>query len=163
MIMSKPNLNDALENVEMIYSDISDIASDMTTNLFTPINNLVSSIREDINNLSVGEIREYLLRLQLRAYELSEIKDKSGIKAECAEALRKEKFARSFNEASGSAAVKDNIALIESSEEVVVEALYNLVANLVKTKCDQLHRLIDTLKSILVSRMQEAKMTSMIE
>jgi len=161
--MAKPNLNDALENVEMIYSEIADIAGEMTDELFTPINNLVNSVREDVNNLSVGEIREYLLRLQLRAYQLSEVKDKSGIKAECAEALRKEKFARSFNEASGSAAVKDNIALIESSEQVVVETLYNLVANLIKTKVDQLHRLIDTLKSILVSRMQEAKISSIIE
>jgi hypothetical protein len=35
--------------------------------------------------------------------------------------------------------------------------LYNLVANLLKTKLDQLHRLVDALKSILMSRMQETK------
>ena len=55
------------------------------------------------------------------------------------------------------AAVKDKLALIATSGEVVSEALYNLVASLFKTKLDQVHRLVDALKSILVSRMQENK------
>ena len=39
----------------------------------------------------------------------------------------------------------------------MVELLYELISNLLKTKLDELHRLTDTLKSILMSRMQEAK------
>ena len=59
--------------------------------------------------------------------------------------------------ADASAAVKDKVALLATSEETVSEALYNLVANLFKTKLDSIHRMIDTLKSILMSRMQEQK------
>ena len=103
------------------------------------------------------QIRDYILTIQLKAFEISEIKEKAALKAELAETLQKEKFAVSFNGLEGSAAVKDKLALVETSAEIVTEALYNLIANLLKTKLDQLHRLVDALKSILMSRMQETK------
>ena len=101
------------------------------------------------------------MRIQLKAFEISEIKEKAALKAELAETLQKEKFAVSFNGLEGSAAVKDKLALVETSAEIVTEALYNLIANLLKTKLDQLHRLVDALKSILMSRMQETKFMNM--
>lgn len=157
--MPKPDLTEALDNVEMTYSDVVNISNDMLSPLFTPINKLVQEVDSKINALTVEEIRGFMMRLQLRAYEISEIKDKSTLKASLAETLRKEKYAMMFNEAQGTAGTKDNTALLAASEEIVVEALYNLVANLLRTKLDQLHRLIATLSSILISRMQEAKMS----
>lgn len=154
----KPNLTQALDNVEMVYGDISQIADNMTREIFDPIDNLTNQMADDINSCTTDEIRQYLYALQLKAFQLAEIKEKSAVKAECAEILRKEKYARSFNEAQGSAAVKENLALIEMSEQVVVETLYDLVASLFKGKQDALHRLVDALKSILMSRMQEAKL-----
>jgi hypothetical protein len=111
--------------------------------------------------MSIDQIRDYILRIQLKAFEISEIKEKAALKAELAETLQKEKFAVSFNGLEGSAAVKDKLALVETSAEIVTEALYNLIANLLKTKLDQLHRLVDALKSILMSRMQETKFMNM--
>ena len=64
-----------------------------------------------------------------------------------------------FNEADGAAAVKNNIALIQTSEEIVVQSLYESISSQLKTKVDQLHRMVDAIKSILVTRMQEAKLT----
>jgi hypothetical protein len=157
--MPKPDLTEALDNVEMTYSDVVNISNDMLSPLFTPINKLVQEVDSKINALTAEEIRGFMMRLQLRAYEISEIKDKSTLKASLAETLRKEKYAMMFNEAQGTAGTKDNTALLAASEEIVVEALYNLVANLLRTKLDQLHRLIATLSSILISRMQEAKMS----
>lgn len=156
--MEKPNLHDALANVESTYADVVNIANDMLQSLFDPINALISEIRENSAGMPVESIRDYMVRLQLRSYEISDVKEKSALKAECAEALRKEKYARSFNEAQGTVGIKDNTAFLASSEEIIVEALYNLVASLLKTKLDELHRLIDTLKSILMSKMQEAKL-----
>lgn len=157
--MAKPNLNKALDNVEMTYADVVSIANDMLEPLFTPINKLVEEVNSKINSFSVEEIRNFMMRLQLRAYEISETKEKSSLKAELAESLRKEKYALVFNEAQGTAGTKDNTALLATSEETVVESLYNLVANLLKTKLDSLHRLVDALKSILMSKMQEAKLS----
>lgn len=157
--MAKPDLNQALDAVEMVYGDIVAIANEMLSPLFDPINKLVGEVNSKINSFTVEEIRNFMMRLQLRAYEISETKEKSSLKAELAEALRKEKYAMTFNEAQGTAGTKDNTALLASSEETIVESLYNLVANLLKTKLDALHRLVDALKSILMSKMQEAKLS----
>lgn len=150
-------LNEALKNVEMTYSQVVEIADTIIAKYFTNLNNLVSTINSRINALTIDQIREYMMELQLQAFSLSEIKEKSTLKAELAVAIQKEKFAISFTGADGTAAAKDKIALIATNEEAISEALYNLVANLFKTKLDQTHRLVDVLKSILMSRMQEAK------
>ena len=158
--MAKPNLNEALDKVELAYGDVVSIANDMLAPLFDPINKLVEEINGGINNFTVEEIRNYMMRLQLRAYEISETKEKSSLKAELAESLRKEKYALTFNEAQGTAGTKDNTALLAASEEIIVASLYKLVASLLKTKLDALHRLVDALKSVLMSKMQEAKLSA---
>lgn len=158
--MAKPNLNEALDKVEMAYGDVVSIANDMLAPLFGPINKLVEEINGRINTFTVEEIRNYMMRLQLRAYEISETKEKSSLKADLAQSLRKEKYALTFNEAQGTAGTKDNTALLAASEEIIVESLYSLVANLLKTKLDALYRLVDALKSVLMSKMQEAKLSA---
>lgn len=158
--MAKPNINEALDKVEMSYGDVVSIANDMLAPLFDPINKLVEEINGRINNFTVEEIRNFMMRLQLRAYEISETKEKSSLKADLAESLRKEKYALTFNAAQGTVGTKDNIALLAASEEMIVEALYKLVASLLKTKLDALHRLVDALKSVLMSKMQEAKLSA---
>ena len=115
------NIQDALNNVEMGYSQLVEIGNDMLADLFDPINNVVDSIGEDINSLSIDNLKNYEWSLQHKAYQLSEVKEKSLMKAQIAETLRKEKYATQFNEAQGTAAVKENLALIGSSEETVVE------------------------------------------
>lgn len=150
-------LSEALNNVEMTYSQVVEVANTIAAKHFTELNNLVSKINSQINALTIDQIRNYILELQLQAFSLSEIKEKSALKAELAAAIQKEKFAISFTGADGTAAAKDKIALIATNEETISEALYNLIANLFRTKLDQAHRLVDALKSILMSRMQENK------
>lgn len=156
--MAKPGLSKALDNVETTYADIVEIANDMLNDILTPIDALMAELNRSMAALTAESTRDFMMRIQLRAYELSEIKEKSALKAACAEAIKNEKHAKSFNEAEGSAAVKTNIALIEASEEIVIEALYEYIASLLKTKVDQLHRAVDCLKSVLMSKMQEAKL-----
>ena len=150
-------LENALTNVETTYGELVEIANEMLKPMFDPINQLVAMISSTVNALSIEQIRDYILQLQLKAFEISETKEKAALKAELAETLQKEKYAISFNSLEGSAAVKDKLALVETSSEFVTETLYNLVANLLKTKVDQIHRLVDALKSVLMSRMQETK------
>lgn len=154
-------LETALNNVETTYGELVNIANDMLNPMFEPINLIITQVNATVNAMSIDQIRDYILRIQLKAFEISEIKEKAALKAELAETLQKEKFAVSFNGLEGSAAVKDKLALVETSAEIVTEALYNLIANLLKTKLDQLHRLVDALKSILMSRMQETKFMNM--
>lgn len=150
-------LDDALNKVEITYTELVQIANEMLASIIDPINDMITDLNSKINNLSIDQLRDYILRIQLKAFEISEIKEKSAMKAELAEAIQKEQFAISFNGLEGSAAAKDKLALVATSSETVVETLYNLIANLLKTKLDQLHRLVSALTSILMSRMSEIK------
>lgn len=150
-------LETALANVETTYGELVNIANDFLSATFAPIDELINQINFRINALSIDQIRDYMLTLQLKAYGISELKEKAALKAELAEILQKEHFAISFNGVDGSAAVKDKLATVATSSEIVTEALYNLIASLLKTKLDAIHRLVDVLKSILMSRMQESK------
>jgi hypothetical protein len=154
------DLNKALQEVEMTYAEIRQLADEMLMPTFGPINNLVSEITSMIESLSIDSLRYYLLKMQLAAFQLSEIKDRSSIKAECAEAIKKEAYAADYIVQEGAAAVRDSNATLAISDNIVAGCLYNLVAALTKTKLDQCLRLCDTLKSILMSRMQEAKLSA---
>jgi hypothetical protein len=134
----------------------------MLTEPFAEVNRLYSEVSSRIDTLSVEALRDYLLRLQLAAFGLSELRDRSGAKATCAEAVKKEAYAITYAELEGTAAAKDSAATLAVSENIVAQCLYDLVAALVKTKLDSTHRLIDTMKSILMSRMQEAKLSNSI-
>lgn len=156
------NLNKALEEVDMTYEQVSQMATDMTLELFQPINDTIDEISNNIENISIEMLTRYMLDLQIKAFRLSELRDKASTKAECAEAIRKESYARSFIGQEGTATVKESNATLEISENIVVEMLHELISNLVKTKVDHTLRMIDTLKSILYSRMQEVKINNNI-
>ena len=69
-------------------------------------------------------------------------------------------YASYFNSSEGTVAVRENTATIQSSAEILAEEIYTLVANMLKTKLDEIHRVVNTLQTILMTRMQEAKLTT---
>jgi hypothetical protein len=154
------DLNKALEAVEMTYCQIRDIADNMLAVPFEEPNRIVSFIQANIESMSIDMLRDSILRLQLAVYSLSELRDRSSIKASCAEAIRKEAYATAYVVQEGTSGVKDSNTTIAISENIVVQCLYDLVASMVKTKVDMCLRLIDSMKSILMSRMQEAKISA---
>ena len=153
-------LENAFKQIDMTYQELVEIADSLTQPVFAPINQIVNSLTNTGYLLSIDQIRDAIWQLQIKAYELSEIKEKSTFRADLADAIQKERLATVFNGLDGSAAAKEKLALVEVSEEIVAETLYSLIANLFKTKLDQIHRLVDSLKSILASRMQELKFTN---
>lgn len=155
----KDSLKQALDNVELTYSDISDIANDLISEYTSDISVLIEKASNNIENITNDELRELMLRLSIKSYSFGDIKEKAAIKAECAEMLRKESYAKKFALKEGSIASKDNDTILEISNELVAEAIYNLVASLFKVKLEEIRRLIDTLKTILMSRLSEAKLT----
>lgn len=154
------DLNKALDAVEMTYSQIKEIADAMLAEAFEEPNRVIELIQLNIESMSIDLLRDSILRLQLATYSLSELRDRSGVKAACAEAIRKEAYAASYITQEGTAGVKDSNTTLAISENIIAQCLYDLVASLVKTKVDQLHRMIDSLKSILMSRMQEMKLSA---
>ena len=70
--------------------------------------------------------------------------------------------AKAFIEADGAQGAKENKANIETADEIMTEAVYDLVAALLKGAQDECHRVVDALKTVLMSRMQEARLMAQV-
>lgn len=159
--MENKKLAEALNNVEMCYDELVAIANDIVNPIVANVNALVENLTANCNDMPMDAIRNFILKLQLAAYSLSEVKEKSALKSELAETIQKTALATQYLGADGPVATKEKIAFLNISQETLAQTTYELVSNLLKTKLDQTHRLIDSLKSILMSRMQEAKLLSL--
>lgn len=154
------NVSKALDNIDMTYDELIEIANDICSEVTGDLTHMIESAYNNIENLTNDSIRQLLIKLSLRSYSFAEIKDKSVFKATLGETLRKEAYAKSFNMTEGTVAVRENTSIINTSSEILAEELYTLVANMFKTRCDEVHRVVDSLKSVLMSRMQEAKLSN---
>lgn len=155
-------LQKALDNVEMTYSQISEIADNLIKDYTSDISKIIDYASNNIDHLTNDDLRSLMLRLSIKAFTFGEIKEKSAIKARCAEMLKDEAHAKSFNGAEGSINLRENISILNTGNEIVTETIYDLIANLFKIKLDEIRRMVDTLKTVLMSRLAEAKLSSTI-
>jgi hypothetical protein len=159
--MSKGNLQEALKEVNMTSAQLVEISDGIVKKCTFDIDILIQKAKQNVESLTNEGIRDLMLKIALSAYGFSEVKEKSALTAECAEIVRKEKYAKEFAVAQGSsAAARENAATLQISDEILVEAVYNLVSSSLKTKLDECHRVVDVLKTILMSRMSEAKLNN---
>lgn len=153
-------LNEALDSVETTYSNVVNLATDFVEQYTSEIDPLIKEAYDNIEALSNDGIRQLMLRLSLLSYTFSEVKERASFKAVLAETLRKEAYAVNFSSSVGTVADKGNKATIDTSSEVVVEEIYSLAASMLKTKADEIHRVVDTLKTVLMTRLSEAKLAA---
>ena len=157
------NLVDGMSNIQVIYNSLNSQAKEIVKNYTKQIDDLIKKVSENVNNLSNEDIRNIELQLSLMAYDLGELKDKTSIAAEIAEIIQDETEADAWNTATGNNEQRKNTAILASSKEKAVAKLYKLVASQIKTKLDEAHRVVDTLKSILISRASDRKLTDNYE
>lgn len=158
--MAKPDIQAALDAVDMSYDEIIQIVDDTRETVLHEVDALIQEIRENIQDMSNDKIRDTLMRLSLQSYTFSSIKDKAAFKASLAESLRKEAYAKAFGNAVGTVAQKDGQALLDTSSQAIAEKIHDLMADLFKTSLDEIHRSVDVLKTVLMSRLTEAKLVS---
>ena len=155
------NLDEALGNVECVYSDIVAIANDMVGGIVADVNALIEEASNNIESLTNDEIRALMLKVSFKAFSLGETKEKSALKAECAKIVRDEAYATKFNGTEGKVDERKNATTLQISQEIVVNALYELTADLLKAKLDGCYRVVDALKTVLMSRANDAKLSSL--
>ncbi len=63
-----------------------------------------------------------------------------------------------FNKSEGSVAAKEHTATINTSDKILTNIIYDIIANMFKTKLDECHRVVAALTTVLTSRMSEAKL-----
>ena len=158
--MAKPDVQAALDAVDMTYSELIDIVNDTRKSVMEDCDLLIEDVSNNIQDMSNDKIRDTLMRLSLKSYYLASIKDKSAFKANLAETIRKEAYAKAFGNAVGTVAQKDGQALLDTSSQAVAEKIHDLMADLFKSSTDEIHRTIDVLKTVLMSRLSEAKLVS---
>ena len=157
------NLATGMDNIQTIYNSLNSQAKEIVRNYTKKIDDLIKTVSDNVNNLSNEDIRNIELQLSLMAYDLGELKDKTCIAAEIAEIIQDETEADAWNTATGNNEQRKNTAILASSKEKAVAKLYKLVASQIKTKLDEAHRVVDTLKSILISRASDRKLTDNYE
>ena len=138
------------------YQNHHDSFNEFAKDIVSEIDNL----RENSTQLSNDDLRKHILNLSVQSFRLSDIKEKAVFKSELAESIRKEKYASKFLESEGTVANKENLANVAISEELVVEKLFEMVSDRAKTLLDECHRVVDALKTVLMTRVNEAKLIS---
>lgn len=153
-------LQEAMEQAKITSDQLSEIAANLAKKYTAELDKLVEQATS-VKDLTDSNIRNLILLLSLKAYSFSEAKEYAVMSADIAEYLRKEAYAKAFAIAEGTAGAKDGQATLESANEKLSETVLDLVSSLLKTKLDETHRIVDSLKSVLMSRMQEAKISAM--
>ena len=122
------------------------------------IDKIFTAIKKDLTTLTNKELQDYMIRLSAECYDLTEIKDSSTLKQECALALLKESQANVFNGTVGTQSARTNQSIIDTLDKQVVNILYNAISNRFKSKIDEVHRMISVLSNVLISKNAEAKL-----
>ncbi len=161
--MDLSSLNEGMDNVQNIYNALNSQAKVIVKEYTKAMDDLIKKINLEANNLSNEELRRIELKLSLLSYDLGELKDKTNIASEVADILQDETIANEYNAATGTIEQRKNTAILNSSKEKAIAKLYKLVASQIKTKLDEAHRIVDCIKSILISRASDRKLTDNYE
>lgn len=151
-------LREALNAVGVTYGEIKGFIDETVVIYLNEVDNIIKRLEDNLFELSNEDVRNAIVELSLKSYRLSDIKEKAALKAECAETIRKSSYANAFNASAGSVAVRENEASNNTINEVLAEKVYDAIASTMKTKLDEIHRVVDALKSVLVSRLSEEKL-----
>ena len=117
------DLDKALDNIEMSYKELMDIANSIMKPITSELSDIISYAQDNVDTLSVEQIRKLILDLSFKAFKFGDVKEKSVLKARCAEILRNEAYAKEFTGTEGSVEAKKNQATINISDEIVTEAM----------------------------------------
>lgn len=152
------DISEALAAVDSTYEELASKAEEILSMYIAEPNKIIEEARNNSSNPSNDYIRELIWRLALSSYGFSEIRDKAYLKKSCAEVIKDVNYSCELSKAEGTVAQKQSTATLNNVESILVEALYEMVANSLKTKLDEIHRVVDSLKNILISRQSEAKL-----
>lgn len=157
------DLSKSLEAANITYDELIPLANSIIKKCTADVDKIIEEAKQNVYVMTNDYIRNIMLNLSFTSYSFSELKEKSALKAVCAEILKDENYSIELNKADGTVAQKQSAALLNNIDNVLVEAVYDMVANSIKTKLDEIHRVVDTLKNVLISRQSEAKLAVSVD
>ena len=151
-------VNTAKKEVSDIYKQLKPIVKETVNKNTKEVDAIIDKIKKNFTTLTNKELQDYMLQLSIESYYLAERKDMSLLMQECAIALTKGAQADTFNSTAGTQAVRSNQAIVESMDKQVVAMIQSAVANDMKSKLEESHRIVNVLSSILISKNAENKL-----
>lgn len=155
----KTSIKDALDIVEKTYDELQEIANKIAQDYTAELDKIIKQA-DAVKDLSDAQIRNLITLISLKSYSLSEAKENAALKLACATTEKKTRYSEVFNQTDGTVGARDNTAQQETAYEALAEHIYTLVYSMLRTKSDEAHRIVDALKSNLMSRMAEAKLVA---
>ena len=128
-------IKEAQKAVDEVYSEMKSFIDRTVEIYLKDTNEVIKRLEDGLFELSNEDVRSAIVELSLKAYRLSDIKEKSALKAELAETIRKSMYSSVFNETEGSVAVRENSAIISINNEILIEKTYDSIASTLKPLC----------------------------
>jgi len=151
------DITNAKDEVNKVVDQLAESVADLTNEMTARLDALIKKVALGVDLMTNAEIRETMAKISVEAYSIGILKEQNSLRDACASALYKEAAARSFSTTAGSVEAKKNQSILDTLDRQAVSILYNTSTNLLKTKCDEAHRIVSVLSNILISRAAEAK------
>lgn len=154
---------EAQQRVETGSEGLTQILDKLSEEYVKPMDDYVDKIKQcledGISTITLDELNKIMLRLSAYNYFLAGKIEKAGIKSSVAQAIRDEAYNKAFHsQITGTVAQKTAIALESVTEEEVVNIVYQRLYKAVKAKYDSTVRLIEGLRKIITSKIEEMKL-----
>lgn len=156
-------VNESKHEVKEIFNSLKPIVKETVDRNTKEIDTIIDKIKKNLTTLTNKELQDYMLQLSIELYYFSERKDMSLLMQECAIAVSKVAQADIFNSTAGTQAVRSNQSVIESMDKQVVVMIQSAVANSMKSKLDEAHRIVNILSNVLISKNAENKLKGVRE
>ena len=156
--MSDIDISQANKALAEAYKSFQPIVDEIVRKNTKTLDDIIKKIRGDLDkNLTHQELYNYMMQLSVEAYYMSYSKDMASLRQDCAETLMRAKQAEVFNETVGTQVIRNNQAITTTLDKQVIAMIHKAVANCLKTKLDEAHRLCKTLENVLISKNAENK------
>lgn len=117
-------------------------------------------LEDGVEQLTLEELNNIMLRLSAYNYFLAGRLEKAGIKSSVAQAIRDEAYNKAYREQlNGTIAQKQAVANETIVDEEVINILYSRLYKALKAKYDSCVRLIEGLRKIITAKVEEIKLS----
>ena len=151
-------INEAKKQVSETYAMLKPIVKETVSKNTKELDSIVNKVKKNLTTMTNKELQDYMLQLSIETYYFSERKDMSLLMQECAVALSKGTLADIYNRTTGTQAYRNNRAIVDSMDKQTVAIIQSAIANCMKSKLDEAHRIVSVLSSVLISKNAENKL-----
>lgn len=155
------DITEASTEMKDMYAYVEPIVKSIVQKHTKEVDKIIKNIKDNLEKtLTHTELYKLITQLSVECYYMSSDKDNALLRQECAETLLKAKQADVYDTSTGTQQARSNKSIIETTDKQVVSIIHRSVANHLKTKLDEAHRMCSVLNNVLISKNAENKFKS---